>query len=1025
MSPFLRVLTLRVVTAASLLALQTACPSSTTNNDGNDGTPLVTNTPPTFTAEGTTTLTTAEDTTVQVRASVSDADGNTVTVVKSATPLHGSVDVSRVANTFTIKYTPASNYNGPDTFALQAEDGQGGSSPAITFAVTVTPVPDAPQGFPDTVSANEDDAELIFGALLSNDFDVDGGTLSIVAATNSSLGATVTVESPTSVKYVPGTLFVGMSAGQTVTDAFTYTASNGTVSSSSVTVLVTIQGANDPLVLNAPTGSVHCRPASDISGAPAVGSDADTNDTLTYSISNNTCSDSILIGVTGALAGECPAVGADCTFRIDVSDGTDTLSQTVTLGANTIFVEALGVGPGNAWGVSGATGDLQAAVTLALATGKDVWVKAQTLTASSGLSGPTGAYLTIDGAGSGPSGTTGGDISIVGGFAGTERLHSERPQFGFTTLDGDVTDDGADGTDAEHLIRVVNTENLTLEGLLLKRGYADDSQRGGGLSVENVSTLTVRDCAIVENFARGNGDAFGGGAAIDHSQAVTFLSTIIAENRVSSSGNAVGGGVYAHESGVTFTRSVFVANRADGQAAVSVADTAGTDGSTAMGGGAAIDGSVLSRFDGCAFVFNTVVGGKGADGGAASANGRSGGAGGSAVAGAIGFSGATGEIVSTSFEGNQALGGNGGVASSSVGVSAQGANGGAGGAAEGAAIWSSGDLSIASSSFQQNSCAGGWGGAASRGNDGPMGVSGDGGAGGDGGSGGRAVGAAVVHVGIAEVAVSNSVFTRNEARPGSGVNGAVGGGADPIGGNGGAGGSGGDAGANGGALFADTLSVSHCSFAANRALVAVAGSGGAAGVGGTPGASGSGGSVPSAGSAGIESVNLAIVSSAFFDNLSEGSPSDAVASGTLTGGHNCSQTLSSLGAVLTATPFESVTASGELFLKTTDTTCTDAGLVDPLFPLDMLTNRTDLSLETGAPDASAYYAPRTIRSLSIGAGTFDYVVGGEGPCTVHQGVPFAVYGVTGTTASTGSFMPVGSPSWVLLDCGGVFAAIAE
>ena len=76
----------------------------------------------------------------------------------------------------TITYTPAANYHGADSFSYTVGDGNGGTATA-TVSVTVTPTNDGPVAVDDAATTAEDTAVVV--AVLTNDTDLDGDTLSV------------------------------------------------------------------------------------------------------------------------------------------------------------------------------------------------------------------------------------------------------------------------------------------------------------------------------------------------------------------------------------------------------------------------------------------------------------------------------------------------------------------------------------------------------------------------------------------------------------------------------------------------------------------------------------------------------------------------------------------------------------------------------------------------------------------------------------------------------------------------------
>ncbi len=105
--------------------------------------PLVTcNTPP---VANDAAATTNEDTTVTITLSGTDADGDSLTFTIVSGPSHGSLGpiVPTGSTSATVNYTPAFNYNGPDSFVYRANDGNGGTDDA-TVTIAVAPVNDPP-----------------------------------------------------------------------------------------------------------------------------------------------------------------------------------------------------------------------------------------------------------------------------------------------------------------------------------------------------------------------------------------------------------------------------------------------------------------------------------------------------------------------------------------------------------------------------------------------------------------------------------------------------------------------------------------------------------------------------------------------------------------------------------------------------------------------------------------------------------------------------------------------------------------
>ena len=122
------------------------------------------------------TAATPEDTAAEIAVLANDTDpnGDTLSVSGVTVPAHGTAVVN---SNGTIAYTPALNYNGPDSFDYTIGDGHAGADTA-TVTVTVTAANDGPVAANDTATTDEDALTAI--AVLANDTDLDGDTLSVL-----------------------------------------------------------------------------------------------------------------------------------------------------------------------------------------------------------------------------------------------------------------------------------------------------------------------------------------------------------------------------------------------------------------------------------------------------------------------------------------------------------------------------------------------------------------------------------------------------------------------------------------------------------------------------------------------------------------------------------------------------------------------------------------------------------------------------------------------------------------------------
>ncbi|MBK9713170.1 MAG: ExeM/NucH family extracellular endonuclease [Kouleothrix sp.] len=193
------------------------------------GTVSVTITPvndaPVANADTLTVLEDASATTVNVLANDTDVDGDSLAVTSVTQGAKGAVTLAAGV----VKYTPNANANDTDSFSYTIADGHGGTATA-TVSVTITPVNDAPTAVNDSATVKKNKTVTI--SVLANDFDVDGNSLSVTAASAPAHGSVVRNANGT-IKYTPQN-------GYTGSDSFTYTISDGNGGLATATVTVTV-----------------------------------------------------------------------------------------------------------------------------------------------------------------------------------------------------------------------------------------------------------------------------------------------------------------------------------------------------------------------------------------------------------------------------------------------------------------------------------------------------------------------------------------------------------------------------------------------------------------------------------------------------------------------------------------------------------------------------------------------------------------------------------------------------------------
>ncbi|BBA70568.1 Ig domain-containing protein [Geobacter sulfurreducens] len=237
----------------------------------------------------------------------SDMDGDSLSYTVTGQPQHGTL--SGIAPNLT--YTPSANYTGSDSFTFSVNDGTVTSTPA-TVSITVNFSNVAPVAAAQAITAVEDTAKTLTLA----GTDADGDSLSYAIAGQPQHG-TLSGMAP-NLTYTPAANYHGA-------DSFTFTVNDGTVTSASAMVTITVTPVND-----APAVSTLASQASDKGMTVALqvqAADVD-GDTLVYSATGLPPGLGI-DGATGLISGAVTAAGS-YPITVLVADGTTAVSTSFT-----------------------------------------------------------------------------------------------------------------------------------------------------------------------------------------------------------------------------------------------------------------------------------------------------------------------------------------------------------------------------------------------------------------------------------------------------------------------------------------------------------------------------------------------------------------------------------------------------------------------------------------------------------------------------------------------------------------------
>ena len=291
----------------------------------------------------------------------SDVDGDTLTVSAGsfATAKGGQVTLN-ADGTFT--YDPSGVFESlavgdsdTDSFTYTLDDGNGGTDTA-TVTLTINGANDAPVAADDNVVTDED-SPVTGNVLVDNgngaDSDVDGDTLTVTAGSFvTAKGGQVTLNADGTFTYDPNGQFESLNNGDTDSDSFSYTVSDGNGGTDTATVNIAINGVTDQAGNVAPdvvdeNYSVHAGEVLTVAAAAGLlANDTDADgDSLNVQSIEAPANGTLNIATDGSFT-YTPDPGFVGTEELTytVSDGTTNSTGTVTIDVLPSEVETISLG---------------------------------------------------------------------------------------------------------------------------------------------------------------------------------------------------------------------------------------------------------------------------------------------------------------------------------------------------------------------------------------------------------------------------------------------------------------------------------------------------------------------------------------------------------------------------------------------------------------------------------------------------------------------------------------------------------
>ena len=209
-------------------------------------------------------------------------------------------DYQAALRSVTYKDANALTAAGNRTISFQVNDGAAASNLSNVVTRTIAVATNTPPTC-RAVGASTDKNTAINITVLSSCSDPDGDTLTLKSVDTTGTKGTVAINSDGTIHYDPNGQFQGLAQGQTATDTFTFTVSDGFQDSAPATVTVTINGVNDKPVIS----NVETTPLSYQAGTPPVA----ITSTLTLADDDDATMSGATVSITSGFSSSADSLG--------------------------------------------------------------------------------------------------------------------------------------------------------------------------------------------------------------------------------------------------------------------------------------------------------------------------------------------------------------------------------------------------------------------------------------------------------------------------------------------------------------------------------------------------------------------------------------------------------------------------------------------------------------------------------------------------------------------------------------------